>query len=142
MESNLRAAEIKEGAFTSAIFTFLRAQISAFNGGVCDYLIMIFLTEVLGIYYTASIVISGILGAVVNYSINRYWAFNATRVSKRTQLSKFALVVMGSIAIKDAGTFLLTEFLHLDYKISKLVVDGFTSLGFNFVLQKYWVFKK
>ena len=142
MENNLQVAEIKQAASTAAIFTFLRAQVSAFTGGVCDYLIMVFLTEAFGVYYTASIIISGILGAVVNYSINRYWAFNATRSTKRTQLSKFVLVVMGSIAIKDAGTFLFTELLHLDYKISKLVVDAITSLGFNYVLQKYWVFKK
>ena len=142
MENNLVAVHGKPKPAFTALLTFLRAQLSAFTSGICDYLLMIFLTEVFGIYYTASIVISGIFGAVINYSINRYWTFNVTYVSKTTQLSRFVFVVMGSIAIKDAGTFLLTQYLLIDYRISKLIVDAFVSLGFNYTLQKYWVFKK
>ncbi len=120
---------------------FFKAQLSAFFGGIADYLIMILLTEYAGIFYTYSIMISGALGAVVNFSLNRYWTFKSVDEKKRTQLARFIFVVLGSIALKSSGTYLITEYLNLDYRISRLCVDAVVSLGFNFTMQKYWVFK-
>jgi putative flippase GtrA len=125
-----------------SIFTFGKAQFSAFVGGVFDYGVMVFCTEFLNIYYAESIVISGLLGAMVNFSINRYWTFQNTEAALKNQLLKFYMVVLGSIVLKSSGTFFITENFLLDYKISRLIVDLFVSLGFNFTLQKYWVFKK
>lgn len=122
--------------------TFCKAQFSAFVGGMFDYSLMILLTEYGNIFYTNSIFISGMCGAVVNFSLNRYWTFKRNDESKRKQLRKFIFVVFGSIALKSSGTYLLTQNLHLDYRISRLCVDAVVSLGFNFVLQKYWVFRE
>ena len=58
------------------IFVFTKAQISSFIGGVVDYLIMIICTEFLGIHYTISIAIGGVIGAIVNFFINKRWTFN------------------------------------------------------------------
>ncbi|MDR3350077.1 MAG: GtrA family protein [Prevotellaceae bacterium] len=125
---------------------FIRAQFSAFTGGVCDYLIMIFLTEIAGIYYTVSIAIACVLGAVVNFSLNKKWSFYSQQTGYRfslpQQLWRFLLVVVSSIALKIAGTYCFTAFVHIDYKISRIITDIIVSLGFNYVLQRYWVFKK
>ena len=126
-------------------YIFAKAQLSAFIGGVVDYLVMIICTELLHIHYTVSILISGTIGAVVNFSINRYWTYSANGVGTSPvgfQLFKFFLVVAGSILLKAAGTYLLTDKLKVDYRISRLIVDIVVSLGYNYVLQYYWVFKK
>lgn len=123
------------------ISIFGKAQVSAFVGGMFDYAVMVLCTEVLNIHYTNSIVIGGLLGALVNFSINKYWTYQAKELSLVSQLIKFYLVVAGSILLKSSGTFLLTENLHIDYKITRIIVDLFVSLGFNFMLQRYWVFK-
>ena len=128
--------------FRHHAYIFGKAQASAFVGGMFDYAIMIVLTEYGHIFYTKSIIISGLFGAVINFSLTRYWTFKNRDESKRRQLRKFIFVVMGSIALKSSGTYLLTELIGLDYKISRLCVDAIVSLGFNFTLQKYWVFKK
>lgn len=122
--------------------SFAKAQASAFLGGVFDYLLMVLLTEWCSIFYTYSILISGTAGAVVNFSLNRYWAFNATTEKKLVQLRRFVVVVAGSVLLKSSGTYLLTETAGFDYKISRLCIDALVSFGFNFTLQKYWVFKK
>ncbi len=124
-----------------SILVFGKAQVSAFVGGLFDYSVMVFCTEVFKIHYTNSIVIGGLLGALVNFSINKYWTYQAKELSLASQLIKFYLVVAGSIFLKSSGTFLLTENLHIDYKITRLIVDLFVSIGFNFMLQKYWVFR-
>lgn len=120
---------------------FIKAQMSAFLGGMFDYCVMIFCTEYLHIHYTFSIVIGGILGAIVNFSINKYWTYNDDSKNIQTQLFKFYLVVAGSILLKTLGTYVFTEALYFDYKISRIVVDLFVSIGFNFMLQRFWVFK-
>ncbi|SMC47995.1 GtrA family protein [Pedobacter africanus] len=128
-----------------SVFVFAKAQVSAFTGGLLDYGVMIFCTELLHIHYTISIAIGGIIGAVLNFSVNRYWTFNANQANHSPvgfQLVKFIFVVAGSIALKSSGTWLVTNGLHIDYKISRIMVDIIVSLGFNYVLQKYWVFRK
>jgi putative flippase GtrA len=124
---------------------FIKAQFSAFTGGMCDYFIMVFLTELMGVYYTLSIAISCILGAVVNFSLNKKWSFYSKeagyRFSLPQQLWRFILVVGSSIVLKVTGTYLITTFVHIDYKVSRIITDIIISLGFNYVLQRYWVFK-
>ncbi|MDR3181156.1 MAG: GtrA family protein [Prevotellaceae bacterium] len=124
---------------------FIKAQFSAFTGGMCDYLTMIILTELLGVYYTLSIAVSCVLGAVVNFSINKKWSFYSGKIGYRfslpQQLWRFFLVVISSIVLKVAGTYCITTFAHIDYKISRIIADIIVSLCFNYVLQRYWVFK-
>ena len=57
---------------------FAKAQASALVGGLTDYFIMIALTELLFIHYTISIILSGTIGAVINFSLNRHWTYGST----------------------------------------------------------------
>lgn len=127
------------------VFTFAKAQVSAFSGGVLDYIVMIACTELLHIHYTISILISGTIGAILNFSLNRYWTFKAKQADQSPvgkQLIRFCTMVAGSVLLKALGTYILTTWLKLDYKISRLIIDIIVSLGFNYVLQKFWVFRK
>jgi len=127
------------------IFIFAKAQVSAFIGGLTDYAIMVFVTEVFHVHYTISIAIGGIIGAVVNFSLNRKWTFRSKELpyknSMNLQLIKFILVVINSIVLKSSGTYFITTFLKIDYKISRIFVDLFVSIALNYTLQKNWVFK-
>jgi putative flippase GtrA len=128
------------------LLVFLKAQLSAFLGGVVDYLIMIFCTEIFHIHFTISIVIGGVIGAIVNYSLNNKWTFYSKDIPYKNsvpeQLIKFVLVVINSILLKSSGTYFITTFLGFDYKISRIAVDLFVSIVLNYTLQKYWVFRK
>jgi len=124
------------------MFTFGKAQLSAFIGGISDWIIMVFCVEWFHVHYTASIWISCFLGAMVNFILNKYWTYGATHESLVNQLMKFYFVVIGSVALKSLGTYLMTEGLSVDYKISRLIVDIVVSLGYNFTMQRYWVFRK
>ncbi|WP_202703618.1 GtrA family protein [Flavobacterium sp. UGB4466] len=127
-----------------AVFTFLQAQVAAFLGGITDYGLMILLTEVFQVHFAFSILISGTVGAVINFSINRIWVFkNQSGYSSHinSQLFKFALVVLGSISLKSFGTLIFQKVFQIDYRIGRLITDSFVSYGFNYPLIKYWVFR-
>ncbi|MDR1601422.1 MAG: hypothetical protein LBS42_03235 [Tannerella sp.] len=51
------------------------------------------------------------------------------------------MVVTSSIVLKITGAYCITTFVHIDYKISRIITDIIVSLCFNYVLQCYWVFK-
>lgn len=121
---------------------FLRAQLSAFVGGLSDFAIYTFCYKILLISAPFANAISGSFGAIVNFTVNRYWAFNNTRDSVTQQLWKFILVVMGSILLKSTGIYFLVNVWEGHYLLSKVIVELIVSLGFNFLLQKYWVFRK
>jgi len=121
---------------------FLRAQVSAFFGGAIDYLIMLYCVEILHIHYLPAIAVGGLVGAVVNYTISRNWAFASKSESIRKQFLKYAIVSIGSIILKSFGTFILTETTNFDYRITRLLIDGIVAFGFNFTLQRFWVFKQ
>lgn len=129
----LNSAKIKE---------FLKAQLSAFVGGLFDFGIYTLCYKIFGISAPFSNVVSGSLGAVVNFAINRYWSFESADKSIGSQLWKFVLVVIGSITLKSSGIYVLVDLLNLNFLISKLIVEIIVSLGFNFILQKFWVFKR
>ncbi|RQP13044.1 GtrA family protein [Parapedobacter defluvii] len=126
---------------SQSLSIFAKAQASAFMGGTIDYLTMLFATEVLGIHYTSSIAIGGVVGALANFLINRYWTFQAHRYPMGHQLVRFCLMVMASILLKTLFTYLVTDLLYIDYWISRLCVELIVSWGFNFPLQKRWVFR-
>lgn len=121
---------------------FFKAQLSAFIGGLVDFGIYSFCYKVLLISAPFSNVVSGSLGAVVNFTINRYWSFNNTTVPLANQLWKFIIVVAGSIFLKSTGIHFLVDVWGFHFLLSKGIVELIVSLGFNFTLQKYWVFKK
>lgn len=120
---------------------FFKAQLSAFVGGLVDFGIYSFCYKVLLFTAPISNIFSGSLGAIVNFTINRYWSFGTTQVSVASQLWKFILVVAGSIFLKSSGIYVLVDILNLHFLLSKAIVEIIVSLGFNFILQKYWVFK-
>src|SRR5690606_17036568 len=116
-----------------------KAQASAFIGGMVDYAAMIAFTELVGIHYTFSILLSGSTGAVVNFTINRKWTYKAESAAVGGQLVKFVFVVIGSVLLKSAGTYFFTSLLNIDYKIGRIITDLIVSFGFNYLLQTYWV---
>ncbi len=128
------------------LFIFAKAQVSSFVGGIVDYLLMIFFTEFFHVPYTISIVIGGIVGAIVNFILNRDWAFRSKKLpykhSGEIQLYRFMLVVINSILLKVSGTYYFTTYLKIDYKISRVITDLLVSIIFNYMLQRHWVFKR
>ncbi len=129
-----------------SILMFSKAQISSFIGGVVDYGIMILFTELLHVHYTISIAFGGIIGAVINFSVNRMWSFYSKETPYKytviQQLTMFCPMVLGSIALKSGGTFALTSLTKIDYKFTRLAVDAIVSVFFNYMLQRHWIFKK
>ena len=109
---------------------------------------MVLARQLLGWPLFWAVALGGVVGAGINFSLNRYWTFTAGSGTPDysnaflLQLTKFVLTVVGSILLKYLGTYLLERHLGIDYKIGKLISDLFVSVLFNYPMQRYWVFRK
>ncbi|MDR0892251.1 MAG: GtrA family protein [Mediterranea sp.] len=123
---------------------FVKSQFSAGAGYVCDYSFMLLLKELLGVYYLVAIAAGGMLGAIVNFSINHFWAFRIHeeryKLGLKGQAWRFGCILVGGLTIKIVGTNLLTIYTHVDYKLTRLVMDALVAVFFNYLLMSRYVF--
>jgi putative flippase GtrA len=80
-----------------------------------------------------------VLGAIVNFSINRAWTFES-RESTGPQLVRYAAVSASGAGLNSGGVALLLRLTAWDYRVSWLVTRLAVSWGWNLPLQRFFVF--
>jgi len=120
--------------------TFIKAQAALILGSLADFLTTILLVEVFHCWYIAGNAMGNITGAIVQFILSRNWAFHAEKENVSGQIMKFILIWGGNIGISAAGVYALTNYFHLHYLISKLVISIVMGLTYTFLLSKYFVF--
>lgn len=122
---------------------FLKAQATSIIATTVDYVVTFLLGKFLLIWYLAASIIGTTLGGVTNFILGRYWAFSSKDEEVEGQALKFFIVWIGNLALNAGGMYELTELLGKKYWwISKIVVSLIIGIGYNYVLQKFFVFKK
>lgn len=132
---------IKSGKKPRKIISFFRAQVTALVATATDFTILIFFKEILGMWYMLAVVIGTLAGGFVGFMLGRYWAFISTEVKSIIQAKKYLVVTAGSFLLNVFGVYLMVEGLHFQYIIAKVIVAVIVGIGFNFFLQRYFVFK-
>jgi putative flippase GtrA len=124
------------------IYNLFRHQIAGLVATIIDFGVLILLTETFNVWYVYSTAIGAFAGAITNFYISSYWAFSGSKNSIRNQMYKYLLVSTGSLLLNILFVFLLTDLLHFDYKLSKIITALFIAWTYNFLLMRYFVFKK
>lgn len=140
LDDNLDAKDSKTPP-RSLSALFFSAQIAAFIGTAVDFITVILLTELLGIWYVTSNAIGAAFGAITNFLLGRYWVFSSTEKKIYNQAFRYFLVAMGSLILNTLGVYLLTEYTSLHYIVSKIIVAVLIAFTYNFILQKNFVYK-
>ena len=135
-----------------SLFMFLRAQLSAQFATLADFILTYVCFQWLGIYYVMATSIGAITGGIVNCVINYKWAFATKDCQFKWVFFKYILVWVGSFLLNVGGVYLLVELLkHHTYLwerasgfyliIAKIIVAVIVSVGWNYVLHRYFVFQ-
>jgi len=108
---------------------------------VLDYVITIFLTEVLSVLYIISSAIGLVSGGTVNYLINKNWVFERKGRRDYRLAILYAAVWATNLLMNTLGLYLLTEYLRIDYRISKVIASVSVGALLSYFAQKKIVFR-
>ena len=134
---------------------FGKAQVSSAFSTAVDFLgtaVVYELTE----HVVLSTAIGAVMGGVANCTTNYRWTFKGTTRSKRGVAWRYMLVWIGSIVLNTSGTesgvkSLLAVYESFDIVIHptlahvlgvKAFVAAIVAVFWNFLMQKYYVYRK
>jgi putative flippase GtrA len=118
-----------------------KSQISAAIATAVDFGLLFSMTEALHVWYVISVATGALIGAIVNFLLNRHWSFDAAHGLVGRQARRYAVVSAGSLLLNTAGTWALTEFGLIHYGISVVIASIGVGLLFNFPLHRGYVFR-
>lgn len=127
---------------SAGIRVFLKAQASSLIATAVDFLVTALLGKGLGVWYLAATVTGTVSGGITNFLLGRYWAFSSKEEGAGLQAIKYFIVWSGNFVLNVGGVYLFTDIFHIDFMISKIGVSLIVAIGYNYVLQKFFVFKK
>ena len=138
----------------SLIFTFLRSVVSSQAASWLDLGIGFVLFAWVGFEPWLSTGLGAIAGGIINCIINYHFTFHAQGVPWKAVIVKYVLVWVGSIVLNSAGTqfvyMLIDGWKWLGeigfkpdgyYAAARLFVSLMVSWFWNFVLQRYFVYR-
>ena len=122
------------------MITLLRFHVVGLVTTLVDFATMIVLVEVAGLTPVASTALGALAGAVTNFLLGRFWTFSPTSLGARRQAQRYVVVSAVSLGLNVFGEFLLHEVLGIGYLLARVLVAISVSLGWNFPLQRRYVF--
>jgi putative flippase GtrA len=122
------------------LWTFSKAQCSAWIASAVDFGITIFLAEVCGLWYPYATFVGALSGGITNCIINYRWVFHAIGMKKKYVALRYFFVWTISIAINTLGTYFLTEITGVDFIIVKAGVAITVAICWNYQMQRLFVF--
>lgn len=111
-------------------------------GGTCtaiDLALLYCLTDVLGLWYVYSGVISFIIVSAISFILHKTISFVDRQDKFHKQYVKFLFVVSVGMVINNSTLFVLTHFVGLWYIISRLVAS-FIAMIWNYTANSKLVF--
>lgn len=138
---------------SQTIRLFIKAQASAQTATLIDFLSTYVCLQFFHIYYIIAAAVGSILGGLTDCIINYKWTFRVRDVRFYNVLIRYILVWMGSASLNVWGVYLLKNWFQdhtslwvysqsLCVMLSKLIVAVLVAIFWNFLLHRYFVFRK
>ncbi len=121
--------------------SFLRYNIVAVLATGVDFITLIALTELAGLWYLLSTFTGAVLGAFTAFLLGRYWIFVSKESKIAHQAFRYFLVAAGSVLLNSSGVYFFTEVVNFQYVISKVITAVLVAVCYNYLLSRYFVFK-
>jgi putative flippase GtrA len=125
----------------SGLRQFGRHQLVAVAATALDYLVMIAMVSGLGLNPVEGTVVGAAVGAFTSFSLGRRWTFQATHRAAYAQAWRYALVSAASLGFNALGEHVFHALVGLQYVLARVITSAIVSVGWNFPLHRYFVFR-
>lgn len=119
---------------------FLQLFRYIFVGGTAfavDFFFLYFFSDICGIYYLISAVLSFIISVLVNYVMSTRWVFNQDNIENKVlEFNLFILISTIGLGFTEILLYFFTDIVGLYYLISK-IISAIIVLFWNFLARRY-----
>ncbi len=122
------------------IWELLRSATAGTVGGVTDLIVLVVLVELAGFAPAMATLVSAAVGALVNFFLNRGWAFRS-RGPIVKQGGLYALATAVWVGLSAVVVHACVGFVRLPYIAARIVADVAVFLGWGFPTSR-WIFRK
>lgn len=116
-----------------------------FVGGtafIVDFFFLYFFSDICGIYYLISAVLSFIISVLVNYIMSTKWVFNQDNIENKVlEFNLFILISTIGLVFTEILLWLFTDVFGLYYLISK-VIAAVIVMFWNFIARRVMFYGK
>jgi len=120
--------------------TFIKAQASSIISTCFDILTTIVFKEFFQFWYLLASIAGTFAGGATNFALGRHWVFDGKGKKMHRQIIKYIITWSGNLMLTTLGVFIVTHYIGLSYIISKVIVSVVVGVGYNYMLQKKFVF--
>ncbi len=123
------------------IFKFLKGQVASGVATSVDWGLMTILIFA-GVYYITAAVIGALAGAITDFSVKKWWVFDASkRDSTEVQVARYALVSGIGAALNAGLAYLLVDGLHIHQNIGVILASTVVGFAWNYPMHRLYVFR-
>ena len=124
---------------------FLQLVRYIFVGGTAfavDFFFLYFFSDICGIYYLISAVLSFIISVLVNYVMSTKWVFNQDNIDNKVlEFNLFILISTIGLVFTEILLYFFTDIVGLYYLISK-IISAIIVLFWNFLARRVMFYGK
>ncbi|WP_458454920.1 GtrA family protein [Methanobrevibacter sp.] len=116
-----------------------------FVGGtafIVDFVTLYFFSEICGIYYLFSGVLSFLISVLVNYQMSTKWVFNPDKIdNKILEFNLFIIISAVGLIFIEILFYFFTDILGIYYLLSR-VISAILVMFWNFFARRYLFYGK
>ena len=124
---------------------FLQFFRYVFVGGtafIVDFFFLYFFSDICGIYYLISAVLSFIISVLVNYIMSTRWVFNQDNIGNKVlEFNLFILISTIGLVFTEILLYFFTDIVGLYYLVSKIIASIIV-LFWNFLARRVMFYGK
>lgn len=138
----------------SLVVTFIRSSMSSQLCAWFDFIVSFVMFAWVGLKPVYSTAIGALCGGIANCVVNYKFTYHSIECPWKAVIVKFAMIWFGSMLLNSFGTeglyWLLSRWHFLEklgfrpdgyFTVSRLIVSGVVSLGWNFQMQRLFVYR-
>jgi putative flippase GtrA len=122
--------------------SFGRHQVGALLATGIDFGTMSALVSLFGLPAPLATAIGAALGGVSNFLLGRHWIFSADDGHAGDQAWRYVLVSATSLGLNAGGEYVLHDRLGIQYLLARVIVASIVSVGWNYPVQRSFVYRR
>jgi putative flippase GtrA len=121
------------------VVRFVKAQVSTGAATLAEWACVWLLTAG-GVYYVLAAIGGAGVGAVLDFSIKRFWVFEGVTRSVASEGLRYALVSGLSALLFGGSVYVCVDLLHLRMPVAVVAGSVFVGIFWNYPLHRFFVF--